>query len=168
MQCARHPKTETALSCGRCGTPICPSCAVSGAVGMLCPSCGSNRSSHLYQVKPERFALATALGLAAGTLVGLGLQMISGAFVLFLLFGASAIGGVFGELILRLTGRKRGPRIEFLAGFSVVGGALLSLLIRYGIHLSLPLLAANGYSLLWFAVAVVLTAAAAIGKIKYF
>ena len=48
----------------------------------------------------------------------------------------SAVGGGVGELILRITGRKRGPKIEFLAGLSVVGGALLSLLIRHGTHLS--------------------------------
>ncbi len=168
MQCAKHPKVETALSCSRCGTPICPACAVSGAVGMLCPSCGSNRASHLYQVQPGRFVLAAVVGLAAGTIVGLGLQMVSGTFVLFLLFAASAIGGGVGELILRITGRKRGPKIEFLAGLSVVGGALLSLFIQYGTQLSFGLLAARGYYLIWFAIATVLMAAAAVGKIKYF
>ncbi|MES2461909.1 MAG: B-box zinc finger protein [Armatimonadota bacterium] len=168
MQCAKHPKVETALSCGRCATPICPSCAVSGAVGMLCPSCGSNKASHLYQVQPGRFVLAGVLGLAAGTVVGLGLQMVSGTFVLFLLFVASAVGGGVGELILRITGRKRGPKIEFLAGLSVIGGALLSLLIRYGTHLSIDLIFSRGYLFIWFAVATLLMAAAAIGKIKYF
>jgi hypothetical protein len=135
---------------------------------MLCPSCGSSRESHLYQVKPARFALAAVLGLAAGTIVGLGLQMVSGTFVLFLLFVASAVGGAVGELILRITGRKRGPKIEFLAGLSVVGGALLSLVIRYGTHLSFSLLVAQGYYFVWFVIATLLMAAAAVGKIKYF
>jgi hypothetical protein len=135
---------------------------------MLCPSCGSNRSSHLYQVKPVRFVLAAILGLAAGTIVGLGLQLVSGTFILFLLFVASAVGGGVGELILRITGRKRGPKVEFLAGLSVVGGALLSLFIRYGAHLSIGLLTAQGYFFIWFVIATVLMAAAAIGKIKYF
>lgn len=168
MQCAKHPEVETALSCGRCATPICPACAVSGAVGMLCPSCGSSRSSHLYQVQPGRFALAAVLGLVAGTVVGLGLQQISGSFILFLFFVASAVGGGVGELILRITGRKRGPKVEFLAGLSIVGGALLSFLIRHGAHLSLAFFMARGYSFLWFLVATALMAAAAIGKIKYF
>jgi hypothetical protein len=135
---------------------------------MLCPSCGSNRASHLYQVQPGRLALAAIVGLAAGTIVGLGLQMVSGTFILFLLFVASAIGGGVGELILRITGRKRGPKIEFLAGLSIVGGALLSLLIRYGTHLSISLLVAQGYYLIWFVIATVLMAAAAVGKVKYF
>jgi hypothetical protein len=168
MQCAKHPKVETALSCGRCATPICPSCAVSGAVGMLCPSCGSNRSSHLYEVNQGRFALAGVIGLAAGTVVGLITQMVSGTFILFLLFAASAVGGAVGELILRLTGRKRGPKVEFLAGLSVVGGALLSLLIRHGTHLNLAYFMGHGYFMVWFLVATALVAAAAVGKIKYF
>lgn len=168
MQCAKHPKVETALSCGRCATPICPSCAVAGAVGMLCPSCGSSRSSHLYQVQPGRFALAAVVGLAAGTVVGLGLQQIAGSFILFLFFLASAVGGAVGELILRVTGRKRGPKVEFLAGLSIVGGAFLSVLIRHGSHLSIAFLMNWGYSLIWFLVATALMAAAAIGKIKYF
>lgn len=164
MQCARHPKVETALSCGRCATPICPSCSVSGAVGILCPACGSNKTSHIYQITPQRFALAAAVGLAAGTVVGLALQIVSGLFVLFLLFVASAVGGAVGELILRITGRKRGPKMEFLAGLSIIGGAIISLLIRYGFHLSVSVLVAH----VWFLVATVLMAAAAIGKIKHF
>jgi hypothetical protein len=135
---------------------------------MLCPSCGSNRSSHLYQVQPGRFALATALGLAAGTIVGLGLQQVGGSFILFLFFLASAVGGAVGELILRVTGRKRGPKVEFLAGLSIVGGAVLSVLIRHGNHLSLTFFMNWGYSFLWFLVAVALMTAAAVGKIKYF
>jgi hypothetical protein len=71
-------------------------------------------------VQPSRFALATVLGLAAGTIVGLGLQQIGGSFILFLFFLASAVGGAVGELILRVTGRKRGPKVEFLAGLSIV------------------------------------------------
>jgi hypothetical protein len=170
MYCARHPKVETVLCCGRCMTPICPKCSVAGAVGMLCPNCASNRTAHIYQVRPERFALAALLGLVAGTIVGLALQMISGIFIFFMFFVASAIGGFLGELILRVTGRKRGPKIEFLAGLSVIGGAIISLAIKYGVFglISLRFLMVHSLSLIWFLVAVGLTAAAAIGKIKYF
>jgi hypothetical protein len=43
MQCARHPKVETALSCGRCETPVCPKCLVHAEVGIRCLKCSPRR-----------------------------------------------------------------------------------------------------------------------------
>lgn len=162
MQCARHPKVETALSCGKCGTPICPSCMVAGPVGMRCRDCASLRSSPLYQVSPSRFALAIVCGLVAGTIVGFLLQALSG-FIYFLLFLGPTIGGVMGEVILRATGRKRGLKLEILAGASVVVGALASVAISG----SWRHLLMSPMSLVLFGVAVALTATAAVGKIRY-
>lgn len=158
MQCARHPNVETALSCGKCGTPICPDCAVSGPVGMRCPDCASLKSSPLYQVRPERFALAAVAGVAAGTIAGVVLQYV-GFFIFFL---APAIGGLLGEVILRATGRKRGTKIEVLTGVSVVVGALLSVLLtsNWGVFVHIP-------SFIFFALAVVLTTISAVGRIRY-
>jgi hypothetical protein len=42
VYCARHPKTETLLRCGRCDTPICPRCMVHAGVGIRCPDCAAN------------------------------------------------------------------------------------------------------------------------------
>jgi hypothetical protein len=159
MQCARHPKVETALSCSRCATPICPDCMVSGAVGMLCRDCASLGKSPLYQVRPERFALALIAGLAAGTVVGLVLQHIG----YFIFFVAPVIGGFLGEVILRATGRKRGPRVEFLAGLSVLGGAALSCLVG---HRYLALIA-DPVQAVFFVVAVALVLGAAFTRIRY-
>ena len=157
-RCARHPKVETALSCSRCDTPICPDCAVSAPVGMLCPNCASLGRSPLYQVRPERFALAAVAGIVAGTLAGFILQQIG----FFILFVAPLIGGLLGEVILRATGRKRGPRLEFLAGASVIIGAALSVLLPGNLYIL-----TNPLSLVWFLLAVGLTTAAAVGKIRY-
>jgi hypothetical protein len=163
MQCARHPKVETALSCGKCGTPICPNCTIHGPVGLRCRDCASLKSSALYQVRPERFALAAVLGLAAGTFVGVLLQAISGMFLFFLLFIGPAIGGAVGEIILRASGRKRGLKLEILAGSSVLVGAVLSQVLfghwRYLLH--------SPTSLVLYLVAVGLTASAAVGRIRY-
>jgi len=159
MQCARHPKTETALTCTRCAAPICPQCMVAGAVGFLCPGCASLGKSPLYQVKPGRFALALLAGVAAGAIAGVVLQYI-GFFVLFV---SPFIGGIVGEIILRATGRKRGTRVEVLAGASVVVGAALSIFIPPGMELSMGNLA----GMIFFAVAVILTASSAVGKIRY-
>ena len=46
--CARHPKTETLLRCGRCETPICPRCQIPTPVGMRCRTCA----------RVKRFAMA--------------------------------------------------------------------------------------------------------------
>jgi membrane associated rhomboid family serine protease len=37
--CYRHPDRETAVSCSRCGRPICPDCMTPTSVGMRCPEC---------------------------------------------------------------------------------------------------------------------------------
>ena len=112
----------------------------------------------LYQVRPERFLLAAVAGLAAGTLAGFVLQVIGW----FILFVAPLIGGLLGEVILRATGRKRGPRLEFLAGASVVLGAGLSILISGDFYRL-----TNPVSLVFFLLAIGLTMAAAVGKIRY-
>jgi hypothetical protein len=163
MYCARHPKVETALSCGKCGTPICPDCSVSGPVGMRCRSCASLRTSSLYQVKPERFALATVLGLIVGTGIGVALQFISGVFFYFMFFAGPGVGGLLGEVILISTGRKRGLKLEILAGASVVAGAIISLFLSGG---WLTLLH-SPMRLVMYVIAVALTASAAVGRIRY-
>lgn len=130
---------------------------VAGAVGFLCPGCAAVGKSPLYQIKPQRFALALLAGVAAGAIAGVILQHL-GFFVFFI---APAIGGFLGEIILRATGRKRGARVEILAGASVVIGAGLSLLIPPGMNF------ANIAGMIFFAIAVLLTASAAVGKIRY-
>ena len=162
MTCAKHPKVETQLSCGRCGTPICPDCMVNGAVGLLCRACAVNRPAQMYAIRPERFALAVLAGLIAGTIVGVLLQALSG-FIFFTLMFSPVIGGFLGEVILRATGRKRGLALEILAGASVVIGAAVSSFFvgTWQMYLHSPLAG------VLFLVAVVLTAGAAVGKIRY-
>jgi hypothetical protein len=53
MRCARHSGTETDLTCGRCGTAVCPRCLVHVEVGIRCPRCAP---------QPRRNILAIALG----------------------------------------------------------------------------------------------------------
>ena len=155
MQCARHPSVETALTCTRCETPICPKCLVPGAVGMLCKSCAGNNPLH--EVPIPRLALGLALGLAGGTVAGVLLQSIG----FFLFFVAPAIGGALGQAVLWAVKGRRGPRVVALAGVGAVGGALLSTLLtgvwRY--YLASPVGA------IWFVVGVVLCTGAALARI---
>lgn len=164
MQCARHPKVETALSCGRCGTPICPDCAVAGAVGMICRDCASNRSADYYQIDPKRMPLVLVAGVAAGTVAGFLIQALAGAFFYFTCFLGPLIGAGVGQVVWRTAGRKRGLILEIIAGGSIVLGTAVALLLtgqwRY--------LLGNPISLAVFGVGVVLTVIAAVGKLRYF
>jgi len=44
LGCARHPKTQTRLRCGRCETPICPRCTVHSPAGTRCRACAHNKA----------------------------------------------------------------------------------------------------------------------------
>ena len=164
MQCARHPKVETNLRCGRCDTPICPKCSIPGPVGMRCRDCAAQKSSALYQIHPARFALAAVLGLLAGTIVGAVLDYTTGTgFSLWIiLFAGPVIGRFVGDLIVRAAGRKRGLPLEILAGVSVVGGAVLA---QWLFHGGFGLLS-HIERLIVYGVAVILTAALAIERIR--
>ena len=56
--CARHPRIETVLRCGTCGTPICPRCLVQTPVGAKCPTCAKVSKLPTFNVTPVFFARA--------------------------------------------------------------------------------------------------------------
>lgn len=68
VPCPRHPKTLTRLRCSRCGTPICPQCAVRTPVGLRCPECAGVRGLPTYATPADSllkaFLVAAAIGLA--------------------------------------------------------------------------------------------------------
>src|SRR3970282_2971182 len=70
MQCARHPKVETELTCGRCETPICPRCAVFTDVGVRCPTCAPARKLPQFEVGFVYLLRGAAAALAAGAALG--------------------------------------------------------------------------------------------------
>ncbi len=143
MQCYRHPKIETAVSCGKCDRPICPRCMVSGPVGMRCPDCASLRSSALYKIHPARLALALLAGLVTG-IVG-GFLMTAIGFLVF--FIGPLYGGLVAESVLRASGRKRGLILEVIGVGSIVLGALLTLGPRLFNLLGAQGLAGSGFGL---------------------
>jgi hypothetical protein len=65
VPCARHPKTQTRLRCSRCGTPICPQCAVRTPVGLRCPDCAGVRGLPTYATPATSLAKAISIGLFA-------------------------------------------------------------------------------------------------------
>lgn len=122
MQCYRHPKVETAVSCGKCDRPICTRCMIPGPAGMRCPECASLKGSALYKVHPGRLILA----IVAGLIVGVVGAMILTAIGFFVFFIGPVYGTAVAETVLRVSGRKRGRMIEAIGVGSIVVGALVT------------------------------------------
>lgn len=166
--CAKHPKEETAVSCASCGIPICPRCMVSTPVGMKCKDCASHKKSALYQIRPERFALAVLAALAAGA--GAALLGEIGFFVIFV---GTAYGYFAGSVILKASGMKRGLKIEIIAGVGMVIGALcLKTLPAFLVGKTTVAIAIIRFGLgslhePFFWIAVVISTVCAVSKIRY-
>lgn len=75
MYCAKHPKEETSLTCGRCETPICLRCVVHSDVGIRCRQCVAPR--------------------AAGQSLRRGVPLlgVAGLIILLIVVGGSLAGG---------------------------------------------------------------------------
>jgi hypothetical protein len=156
--CQKHPKVETALGCSRCDTSICPKCMISGSVGYLCPSCASVGKDPLFVIPLWRLALGIFVGLAAGTILGILLQQV-GFYVFFI---GAMIGGSFGQLVLYITGGKRGHRVEWLTGGTIIVGAVISTFLNGAFDRYL----ARPTDAVIFVVAVAITTGAAISRVR--
>ncbi len=142
--CARHKSTQTRLRCGRCEKPICPKCTVMAPTGARCRPCVSNRDAHMYQVAPKHYALAFGASALAGAL-GVFLIDIAGAFWLWVLLYAPAIGPVLGRLVTRITGGKRGSKVAAVVSLGLIVGAIATApLTGFGISLPVFLVIAIG------------------------
>ncbi len=127
MQCARHSKVETELTCGRCETPICPRCAVFTDVGARCPTCAPARKLPQFEIGPLYLLRGGGAALAAGA--GLGAVwaiLIPGRFGFFGLLLAAFIGYLIAEAVSAATNRKLGPPLQVVAA----GGAIAAYLVR--------------------------------------
>ncbi|MSQ30801.1 MAG: hypothetical protein EXR64_02080 [Dehalococcoidia bacterium] len=132
--CARHPDVETGLSCGRCGTPICPRCLVYTPAGTRCPTCARIGRPRMYILTPLDYARAVATALVVGVALG-----FAGAIVfrptpaigllplLFAFLSGTGAGTAIAEALNVTTGRKRGREMQFIAGGAVVLAAVARL-----------------------------------------
>lgn len=121
LRCARHPKVETSLRCGRCDTPICPRCMVMTDVGARCPTCAPARKLPQFELGPV-FALR---GLGAALAAGAGVGVLWGAllpegFGFFTIFLGIGIGYAVAEPVSWATNRKAGPILATVAAAGVV------------------------------------------------
>lgn len=121
MQCARHPDVETGLTCGRCGTPICPRCMVQTDVGGRCPDCAPSRKLPQFDVSPVMMLRGIASAAIAGAIVGaLWGYLLPGGFGFFGIFIGLGIGWAVSEPVSLATNRKRGTSLQVIAALGVV------------------------------------------------
>lgn len=120
VRCSYHPDVETLLRCSRCGTPICPQCAVRTPVGMRCPACTGTAVRGA--LDPAMLARGAMVGLLVAVPVGIlwGFAPAWG-FYLALILGFGSV-----EAIARVTPGWRGPVLQFLAIAVAVVGIVLS------------------------------------------
>lgn len=166
ITCPRHPKVETNLRCASCGVPICPKCLIQTPVGMKCRECGTQRGGALFTPSLGNAASASVTGLLFGAVAGWGVAFL-GFFTLFL---AVAYGTFAGEMILRAAGRKRGVKMELIAGIALAVGAIGGRMIVAAIPPSfgavrsiVDLVIPSPIPLISLAIAV----ASAVGRIRY-
>lgn len=121
MECARHPGVETGLTCGRCGTPICPRCMVQTDVGGRCPDCAPSRKLPQFEVGVLMLARGVAAGAVAGAVLGFlwGYLLPGGLGFLGILLGFG-LGWAVSEPVSLATNRKKGTSLQIVAAFGVV------------------------------------------------
>ena len=132
--CARHPKNETKIRCGRCEETICPDCLVHSPVGMRCPDCARVNRVPTYDV-PMSYLLrgigagvgaALALGIVfyyadpiLSRLVFLDIALVNTMLPFLYVAVMAAIGFVIGEAVSLSTNRKRGLKLKIVSAASV-------------------------------------------------
>lgn len=135
VYCARHPEVETALECGRCGTPICPRCMIHTPGGIRCPDCAKLRRLPMYELRPLDYAKAIAVGaVLAGVLGYLGALILPpggfrGLFLLFALFVGSGAGALVAEVIHRATNGKRGIAMQLIGAGTLVAALVVRMVL---------------------------------------
>lgn len=121
IYCARHPKVETGLRCGRCETPICPRCSIFTDVGARCPDCAPRRKMPQLELGfvwlVRAIGAAVIVGAATGALWGLALPNTAGFLTLAI---GGGIGYCIGESVSVATNRKIGTPLQVVAALGAV------------------------------------------------
>lgn len=131
VRCSCRKHAITGLRCTRCDTPICPDCSRPAVVGFFCRACAADRKSPLYQVSLSSFAMTAVVTLIVAVLGGWLISSISFGGFFSLVIGFFYGTGI-GEVVLRMTGRKRGLNLEILAGAAAAIGVVAGRAIMFG------------------------------------
>jgi len=160
MQCARHPKVETGLACGRCETPICPKCVVMTDVGARCPDCAPRRRLPQFEVGPIYLLRGVGAAVAAGGALGLAWALIlPGQYGLLGILIGAGLGYGIGESVSLATNRKLAPALQVTA----ICGVALAYIIRNLIWADAVLVVDDLYGFIVVATAMVV----AVGRLRF-
>lgn len=128
VPCARHPKTITRLRCSRCGTPICPQCAVRTPVGLRCPDCAGVRGLPTYATP----ASAIGKGIAIGALIAIAFALLFAWIPEWNFYLSLLLAFGVAEAIARVAKNKRGADLQVVAiGVVVAAMALARVFLAY-------------------------------------
>jgi hypothetical protein len=124
--CYQHPDSETALTCGNCGRPICTRCVVQHPVGIRCPECARPTRIPTLDVTTSYYsrAIAAAVGISVAGIIGLFLLAVlltqtPLGYIIgdYLIWGALAgIGYLMGRGVSLAVNRKRSLGLQWIAG----------------------------------------------------
>ncbi len=123
LYCINHPQVETRLRCSKCGSPICPKCAVQTPVGFRCPHCVRSQQAIFYTATSLDYAIAVVVGLVISTIAAFILGRV-GIFLAFIL--APVAGGVMAEVVRWAIRRRRGRWMWLLVSGCIVAGAFVT------------------------------------------
>jgi len=146
MRCAAHSEVETNLTCGRCGTPICPKCLVQTPVGARCSKCAGLKRLPTYEIAPQQYLKAVGVGIGLAIVIGIAwgwLWDILPFFFLNLLL-AAGVGYAIGEVISLSVNRRRGLGLQVIGGSGValsyivsnveLSAGMLSLFVHFSLY----------------------------------
>ncbi len=135
LYCARHPKKETGIRCGRCDDPICPDCLVHSPVGMRCPNCARVNRVPTYDVTTPFLIRGIAAGVATALVLGavffvaapllfrlvfVGVPILNTILPYLYIVIISAVGFAIGEAVSLATNRKRGTKLKLVSAASML------------------------------------------------
>jgi hypothetical protein len=131
--CYRHPDTETALRCNRCGKPICAKCAELTDVGYRCPDCVREQQDKFYTGGSLDYVIAVVVAVPLSLIAGAVFTFIIGAFGFFSwiisFLAGPAIGGLIAEAVRRAVGRRRSRHLSTVVAACFVLGVAPFLLL---------------------------------------
>ncbi len=124
-RCTYHPNVLTRLRCSKCGTPICPRCAVETPVGFRCPDCAAVRGLPTYQTSGTALIKSISIGLV----VGVGIGVIWGFFPDWSFYLSLALGFGVAEGMAWGANYKRGSDLQVAAIGCVILGLVVARIV---------------------------------------
>ena len=121
-QCTYHPNVRTRLRCSKCGTPICPRCAVETPVGYRCPDCAAVRGLPTYRTTPQALVKSILVGVAVAIAVG----VLWGYFPAWEFYLSLLLGFGVAEGMSWAANYKRGSDLQAIAVLCVLGGLVVA------------------------------------------